>query len=201
MTILFAGNIAAINRAQENQMPGNVFVHPDGTVNGVLFLLAGIFLFLTLPTAALLSGAFLGAVRAFLVTLIVVGSTTGLWLAHTFLQHIPININFNSPGPISFILLPLTAALVGFLYDRRRSAAWWKSFLILLLGSAFLVTVMLAFVAIFGRPTSTASLTDFYIGIGCIWVLLIPLMALPIAGIEGITHAIIAARRNKQNSS
>src|SRR5690349_16637262 len=89
MTILFAGNIAAINQAQENQMPGNVFIHPDGTVNGVLFLLAGIFLFLTLPAVALLSGAFLGAVRALLATFIVVGSTTGLWLAYTFLQHIP----------------------------------------------------------------------------------------------------------------
>lgn len=200
MTVLFVGNSFLIAITQMNQMPGNIFIHRDGTANGFFILVLSIFLLLTLPATSLLSGALFGAVRAALAAMIIVGTTAGLWFFYAWLQHVPVNISFNSPVLIAFILVPLTAALVGFFYDRRRYAAWWHSFLTLLLGSACFVTVMLTLVAIFGHPADVSALAGFYIIMGCFGIVMTPLIALPIAGIEGGVHAILVARKTGKSA-
>lgn len=198
MLALFAGGIFSLILLSANQEPNNAFAHADGTANGGLILVFILFIFLVIPATALLTGALFGAARAFLATSIVTGGTAGLLLVYLLTQHIPITLNSsNSPATAILILVPITSTLVGFIYDRRRYAAWWKSFLAMLLGSAFLVTVLFTFVAILGRPADTSSLASFYVAIGCIWLVLVPLLALPIAGIEGIIHAILSARRAK----
>lgn len=82
------------------------------------------------------------------------------------------------------LVIPFTAALVGAICDRRRHAAWWKSFLTLLPGSAFFIALLLTMTAILGYPASAsqATLAGFYATIGCIWLLGVPLAALPVAG-------------------
>jgi hypothetical protein len=197
MLALAAGSVFSIVLLSANQEPNNVFAHSDGTANGLLILVFILFILLVVPVITLLSGALFGAVRALLITCIVVGGTAGLWFVYAFVQHIPISVSSsNTPAATILVLSPVTAALVGFIYDRRRYAAWWKSFLSLLAGSAFFVGTLLLFTAIFGSPPSAsqASLVGFYVTLGCSWALLAPLIALPVAGIEGIMHAITARR-------
>lgn len=198
MLALSIGSIFSINLLSASLEPDNPFVHADGTVNGLLILIFLLFLLLVVPAITLLSGALFGAVRALLVTCIVAGGTAALLLVYAFAQHTSLSLNnANGPATAVLVLSPITASLVGFIYDRRRYAAWWKSFLSLSAGSAFFVTILLTLTAILGRPadgSSQTALADLYVGIACIWLLLMPLMALPVAGIEGILHAILVAR-------
>jgi hypothetical protein len=164
-----------------------------------VFLLLLLFI---LPAAAWLSGALFGAWRGFLVALITIGGTLGLWIAYAVLvQHLTITLNTaNGPGPIFAFLAIFTAPLIGFFYNRRRYASWGKSFLCLLVGPAILVTITLAMTALLGSPqnSSSSTLAGFYVAIGCIWLLAIPLMTLPIAGIEGLLHAILSTRSGQR---
>jgi MFS family permease len=200
MIVLFAGNILAIAQASANQKPDNIFIHPDGTANGLLILVFSVFVLLVIPAMSLLCGALFSAAWAFVLTCIVEGVSAGVCIMYLSTQHIPVTISINTPVGALFFLLPITAALVGLCYDRRRYASWGKSFLSMLLGSAFFVIVLLALVAILGNPGSTSTqstLTSFYIGIGCFGLLAIPLLALPIAGVESIIHIVLTARRRK----
>lgn len=203
MLVLFAGSIIGIAQTSVNQKPDNIFIHLDGTANGSLILLFSAFILLTIPAMSLLCGALFGAMRALIVTCAVEVVSAGICLLYAFMQHLTITLSINTPIVDVFILLPIAAALVGFCYDRRHVANWGKSFLNMLLGSAFMVIVLLALIATLGNPGSSASqstITSFYIGIGCFGLLTIPLLALPMAGIEGFIHAIIVARRaSKQN--
>jgi len=198
MLVLFAGSVFFLY--VKSLATSSPFVNPNGTVDSSQILVFLFFIFLILPATTLLSGALFGAVRAFLVTCIVTGGTASLWLVYLSTHHMFLSINnTNSPATVALILMPFTATLVGTIYDRRQHAAWWKSFLTLLLGSAFFVIAILVATIIWGRPTSSsqATLADFFIGIGCVGILLIPLMALPVAGIEGMLHTLIVAQRKK----
>jgi hypothetical protein len=195
MLALAAGSVFSIVLLSADQEPNNVFARSDGTANGLLILVFILFILLVIPAITLLSGALFGAARALLITCIVVGGTAGLWLVYAFVQHIPISVSIsNTLATTVLVLSPVTAALVGFIYDHRRYAAWWKSFLSLLAGSAFFVGILLLFTAIFGSPpgASQASLVGLYVTLGCSWALLAPLIALPVAGIEGMMHALTA---------
>jgi hypothetical protein len=170
-------------------------------VNGLLILVVILLVLLIVPAIILLSGALFGALRAFVIAGIIAGGTAALLLVYESAQHIPITFtSANSPASISLVLMPVTAALVGFLYDRRRYAAWWKSFLCLLAGSALFIGIILLLTAIFGNPSnaSQVSLVGFYVAIGCAWLLFVPLITLPVAGIEGITHVLLVARQKKR---
>jgi hypothetical protein len=182
--------------------PSNAtFINLDGTVDGLLILAVIAFFLLAVPALALLTGAFFGAVRAFLVACISEGATAAIVVAY-FHAH---DLIFQ-PNPVNIIFLmlpPITATLVGLFYDRRRYAAWWLSFLIMLSGAAFFVTGLVVISIIASDPFNEATFGPANpAALAIVLVILVVCMAAIIAllmgGIEGITHSIIASRW-KQN--
>ncbi len=126
--------------------PGlSIFINIDGSTNSLAVLLIAILALLVVPACSLLSGAFFGGWRGLLVSLIAVGG--GIALAHLS------NAQF-FPNPISLqpylelAPLPVSALIVGLIYDHRKYASWGKSLSTLLLGSAIICTWFFAFLFI-----------------------------------------------------
>jgi hypothetical protein len=176
--------------------PSNAtFINPDGTVDGLLILAVIAFFLLVVPALTLLNGAFFGAVRAFLVACISEGATAAIVAAY-FHAHDLIFL----PNPIIAVFLilpPITATLVGLFYDRRRYAAWWLSFLIMLSGAAFFVTGLVTISIVAADPFNEATFgpanpAALAIGLVILVLIMAAIIALLMAAIEGITHSIIA---------
>lgn len=176
----------------------HLYTNPDGTPDGLFILSLLTFVLLLIPTLSLLTGAFFGAVRAFLVVCLVEIGTAAIVIAGVRAHNLTL---YPNPVYIIFLLLlPCTASIVGLVYDYRRHAAWWKSYLAMLLGATILAAGIILFsllASAFSNYSTTANTSPaaLYIGLGIVGIIFIAFFSLLMAGIEGITHAIIAARR------
>lgn len=183
----------------------SVYMNPDGTANGLAILFTIVLVLLIVPACSLLCGAFFGSWRGLLVSLLSIGG--GLVLAHLSDDRLWNLAAFQTYLPL--IPLPLAALVVGLFYDRRKYAAWWKSMLTMLLGSAIIViwlyVLLFVFVAnnvsLLNTSTTTLTSQQLLAGVGivygCLAIFLILLWTFLIAGIEGLIHNRIAAVKNK----
>ncbi len=183
----------------------NLYVSSDGSANGLSILLTFVLVLVLLPACSLFSGVFFGSWRGLIVSLLALGG--GLVMAHLS------DPRFGNPdAPASLYLLlaapPVTTLIVGFVYDRRKYAAWWKSLLTMFLGTAILCAWFFAFIyvmdanaGIFNTLAANAHmspqnyLATMGISFGCLSLLIIPLLGVIFAGGEGILHAILARVR------
>lgn len=179
------------------------FVNADsGGPNIPNFLLAAVLFFLILPACSLLSGALFGSWRGLLVSISSVGG--GI-----FITHLSNNQFWNNPPVATYLPLlafPTAALVVGLIYERRQSAAWWKSLCIMMLGAAIIAIWIsaLALVSSLNSPkfaAATASsnpstvIVSMLIG-GTIFSIIGTLaLTFPISAIEGLLHWRIAAEK------
>jgi hypothetical protein len=176
-----------------------VLANPDGTANDQAILLVIILVLLVVPACSLLAGAIFGSWRGLIVSLC---SLAGGLL----ISHISNPVFWNTSAIQGYLFLapfPLAALVVGWVYERRKYAAWWRSMFIMMLGAGIisLCLAILVMVVDFNSPTIMQDLSTstnpqaFMVGVwvagGCIFIGLIPLLAFPIACIEGIIHASI----------
>lgn len=185
----------------------SIYTNLDGSVNVLAIVLTVVLVLLVFPLCSLLCGALFGSWGGVLVS--VASLAGGIFLIHL------VNNEFWSPervpGALYAILaaFPVSALVVGLIYDQRKYAAWWKSMLTLMLGATvltFWLSVAL-FIAVANNPSSfdSASGTSLQgtlaaagVALGCVALLAIPLLTFPVAGIEGLIHAQIAAVRNRR---
>ena len=183
----------------------SVLVNPDGTANGLAILLVILLVLLVIPACSLLAGALFGSWRGFIVSLF--SFAGGLLISHLS------NPAFWNTGAIQGYLVlapfPLAALVVGWVYEHRKYAAWWRSMFTLMLGAG-IISLCLAIIVIvvdLNSPTimedlSTSTspqafMAGLWIAGGCIFLGLIPLLTFPIACIEGIIHASITTANKK----
>lgn len=180
----------------------SMYVNLDGSVNGLSILITLVLLLLLIPAGSLFSGAFFGSWRGLLVSLFSLGG--GFVLAHIT------DPRFGNPDATLLNYLPfaapaLAALVVGFVYERRKYAAWWKSMFSMFLGVAVLLIWFFVSVYLFDVNAGTLDILAsaahmtiqnymayMAISLGCLSLLIIPLLGLLYAGIEGIIHAILA---------
>jgi hypothetical protein len=183
----------------------SIFINVDGSTNGLAILLVAVLALLIVPACSLLSGALFGSWRGLLVSLFSTGG--GVLFAHLSNAQFLNNVTSIQPY-LALAPLPISALTVGLIYDQRKYASWGKSFSIFLLGSAIICLwlFVLLFIASANSPNlsvaaQTASLTPqsllASVGVvsGCMTILAIPLMAIPMAAIEGIVHNRITATK------
>ncbi|HET8846211.1 MAG TPA: hypothetical protein VFN35_32415 [Ktedonobacteraceae bacterium] len=197
LLILFAGCYLYLRLRPPNQSFYFFLVQPGEAVDLLQVFLFLFFSFLVLPVTTLLSGALFGSGRAFLIVSFVLIGTAGIILYST---NMPITGRDIPLGMVYLLIFSGAAELVGFFYERRRFAAWWKSLLIFLLGATGIAAslTILIFIQASPRNATPDELLTFYlstIGLGLIFIIG---MTFPVAGIEGLLHAIIAARHQKQ---
>lgn len=146
----------------------------------------------------LLCGTLFGAVRAFLITSISeIAALAPIGILFQSYTHVPASLPGDPLFLSFFLVMPFTAGIVGFLYDRRLYASWGKSFLTLLLGSAIFI-IWLVVISLAESPTVISSSQDptgFYIAAVFFCIIISPLLALPVAGIEGGIHSLIARHK------
>lgn len=180
----------------------SVYINADGSINSLSILLTIALLLLLIPAGSLFSGVFFGSWRGLLVSLISLGG--GVVLAHVT------DPRFGNPDATLLTYLPfaapaITALVVGFVYGRRKYAAWWKSMFTMFLGTAVLLIWFSTFAylsaanssnldifASNARMTIQNYLAYMAIGFGCFSLLGILLLGLLYAGIEGIIHFMLA---------
>ena len=185
----------------------SLYVNADNTINWLSIVITVALVLLLLPAASVFSGAFFGSWRGLIVALLSLAG--GLLLTHLS------ESRFGSLQALqstwALLLAPaVTALVVGFVYERRKYAAWWKSMFTMFLGAAILLLWFLAFIYIVNMRTGNFDVsaaaahmtTDHFmaymaIGFGCISLIVIPIMGLLFAGIEGIIHALLAGIRHK----
>ena len=183
----------------------NVYVNLDGSANGLSIVITIVLILLFLPFSSLLCGAFFGSWRGLIVSLLAVSG--GLVLAHVT------DSRFGNPNAtvINYLTFaaPAAGALVtGLVYERRKYAAWWKSMFTMFLGTTVLVIWFFVFIYIADATSpnlaisvanTQMTLQNFLaymaISFGCLSLLIIPLLGIYIAGIEGIIHSIIVKLR------
>lgn len=183
----------------------SLYTNPDGSVNGLAILLTIVLVLLVVPACSLLCGALFGSWRGLLVSLLSIGG--GILLGK-----LSDNRLWNLTAYQTYLVLaplPITALIVGLFYDRRKYAAWWKSMLTMLLGSAiiaiWLYVILFVLVAnnidLLNVPSSRLTPQQMLAGVGivygCFAIFLILLWTFLIAGIEGLIHNRIAAVKNK----
>lgn len=185
----------------------SMYVNPDGSANGLSIIVTIVLLLFLVPACSLFSGVFFGSWRGLIVAVLSFGG--GFLLAHVSDPRFG-NPNATLLNYLPFAALPLAALVVGFVYERRKYAAWWKSMLTMFLGTGVLLTWFLAFIYLadvnaggFDTLAANAHMTiqnymaSIAISLGCVALLVVPLLGLLFAGIEGIIHAIIAGIRQK----
>lgn len=180
----------------------NVYSNLDGSINGLSILLTCVIALVLVPACSLFCGVFFGSWRGLIVSLLAV--IGGFLIAHVTDSRFG-NPNASWQSYLPFASLPVTALVVGLVYARRKYAAWWKSMFTMLLGTA--VLILWIFVCIYSIDTTSSNLTilaanahetqqnylaTVALGFGCIALVIIPLLGLLFAGIEGIIHSIIA---------
>lgn len=183
---------------------GSVYIKSDSSVNGLSILITFVLVLIVLPACSVLSGVFFGSWRGLLVSVLAVGG--GI-----LFTHLTENQFWSTPDLQAFLELaplPISALVVGLIYDRRLYAAWWKSMLTLMLGVAIIVLWLAVFLYIMGatspnltetaltaRMSTQSFLSTIGILLGCVSLVVIPMLGLFVAGIEGIIHSIIAQSR------
>jgi hypothetical protein len=151
---------------------------------------------LLLVAGTVLCGALLGRWRALVVSLLSFGLTfLGLYLvlAHTFATSGGSGDSTSWTGLLFYGMLPLSAFVVGWIYERRREANFGKSFLSMLAGTTFLILLPLTLVYILGSTGSPtgSTIAAYLLGIWCFLILLVFPLALVAASLEALLHKMV----------
>ena len=184
MALTIAGGLVLI--LLTNQYMTNVWM-------GVLYVLLLLWLVLfVLPASTAFCGVVFGSWRGALVAAVSTGG--GLLLTQCLTSVIPVLQVYSSyhaldrQPPSSLYLLsgPLAALVVGLLYDVRHDEEGWKSLVILVLGMAIELVGL-----------GLAAQSAFF---GWVFVLLFPLCAFVLAGLEGLLRKFLAPREHRPSS-
>jgi serine/threonine protein kinase len=185
----------------------------NSNANAAIFFIL-IFIALVIPACSTLCGALFGSWRGLLVSLIsIIG---GLYLMRStgfVFEALIVPQNYQSLV-VLLIPFPLSAFIVGLLYDRRKYASWGISLSILLLGATiiclwfFLISlvagvnnVYFSTLASFNDRIAQSILSIVSTVLGCLSVGFILLMTFPIAIVEGIIHSFRTAVKEREAAS
>ena len=186
--------------------PGSSTVaNPNGTTNGLSILLICVLVLLVAPVCSLLCGVLFGSWRGLLVSLFSVGG--GLLIAHLSNKQFWINPTVQSFLPL--LGLPIAAFIVGLIYGLRKYAAWWKSMLTMMLGSAIASIWLIVSVIVLNihsgnfaaqaatSPNPQTFMASIWIAGSCLSIAGMLGLTFPIAGIEGLLHWRVAASKKR----
>ena len=202
MALGIMGCALTLLRAYVNN--GNVYFNLDNSVNGLSVLITCILVLILVPACSIFCGVFFGSWRGLIVSLLSVGG--GALISHLTDPRI-INVNASPLYYLPFAALPFAALVTGLVYDRRKYAAWWKSMFTMFLGTAALVIWFfvcvyffdvnaddLSFLAADAHMTVQNYVAYLAFSFGCASLVIIPLLGLLFAAIEGLIHSILAER-------
>jgi serine/threonine protein kinase len=174
-----------------------IYTNLDDSVNYMSIILTVVLVLVIVPASSILSGAFFGSWRGCLLSLCIVYG--GLTITH--LSDFTFFWNPTSwPDYLILAPLPVSALVVGLIYDLRHFASWWKSLFTLMLGNTIIIGSLYALVLIveytslastLGIDTSDATAMANVL-LGCFGICTVILLTLPTACIEGIVHSIAA---------
>jgi hypothetical protein len=146
--------------------------------------------------ATVLCGALLGKWRALLVSIISLG-----WpLPGAYLLNPAIFTSSGAPtsadwaGLLLYAVLPLSAFVVGWIYERRRRAQFGVSFLSMSIGIALLIIppIIISSILNSAGAYSGSSFAADLLASWCLVVLVIFPLALLVAGLEALLHTIVS---------
>lgn len=198
MIICIMGCTLTLLRAYVNN--ASVYLYSNGDRNDLSILITSVLILVLAPACSLFCGALFGSWRGLLVSAFSVSG--GLLISHLTDARI-LNADTSMQTYLLYASLPLTALVVGLVYDNRVYAAWWKSMLTMFLGVALPVIASAALIYSQAAPdaslnaalihtTAQSYLTTLAVIFAIASLILIPLLGLLYAGIEGILHAIVA---------
>jgi serine/threonine protein kinase len=150
--------------------------------------------FLLLIMSTTLCGALLGKWRGALTSLVVVG----LFFLLLYLFE---PLYFRSSTTVGFFLvylmLPLTALVTGWIYERRSYASFGQSLLSMLTGNAFLIVTILIFDYALEPARSNSSFPSALTIIlgGCLLIFAVSLLALVSTVLEVLAHKIVTSQQ------
>lgn len=208
---LVAISIAAIaNTMIGYYRPGsNIYTNANGSFNGSELILTLVLILVIIPACSLFCGAFFGAWRGLGVSIL----SVGIGLFFTKFSVPPFWVQTDLPGYAFLAVLPLTALITGGIYTKRKYAAWWKSWFTLMLGVAIICAWTSITLAVadgispsFNLATSmnitTGSTSTVASAIAtsfsCLSLLVLLILSLTTAILEGIIHSIVASTKRKK---
>lgn len=198
MIICIMGCALTLLRAYVNN--ASAYFYANGSLNGLSIFITGVLILVLAPACSLFCGALFGSWRGLLVSAFSVSG--GLLISHLTDARI-LNADTSTQTYLLYASLPLTALVVGLVYDSRSYAAWWKSMLTMFLGVAIPVTAYAALTYSQAAPDASLSaslthtsaqsyLATLAVILGIVSLILIPLLGLLYAGIEALLHTIVA---------
>lgn len=183
-----------------------IYTSTDGSTNSLAIVLTVILGLLIVPACSLFCGVFFGSWRGLLVSL--ASSAGGIFITQLSYTQF---WQFSLPQSIILLVpLPLTALIVGLIYDHRKFTSWGKSLLTIMLGWAIIIgwlAILIGFEelnassAMLTTSSSSVDLGATIVILACGSLLLTIVLSLPTAAIEGSVHSIIASTLSKDSSS
>jgi serine/threonine protein kinase len=190
-------------KAYDPGSTSGIYTNLDDSVNYISIVLTVVLVLLVMPASSILSGAFFGSWRGTLLSLCIVYG--GLAITHlsdpTFFWN-----PASWPDYLILAPLPVSAMIVGLVYDRRQYSSWWKSLFTLMLGYTLIIGSLYALILVveytslagtLGVDTSDATAITNVV-LGCFSVCTVILLTLPTACIEGIVHASVVRITQKK---
>lgn len=188
----------------------SIYLDRYNNSNGTAIILTFVLALVIVPGCSLFCGVFFGGWRGLLVSLLSLGG--GLYAIQ--FPEPPFWSQTTLPGYVFLAILPLCALIIGGIYSRRKYAAWWKSWFTMVLGVALIcvwISVTLAIAdgtspsfdmaRVFNITSGSGSsaISAIVTSLGCLSLLILLILSLTTAILEGIIHSIVAASKKKKH--